>query len=364
MVNYLYRIAIFSVLLILYANVILGETEKYGIIKRSERWTAEESPYIISDDLLISDDARLVINPGVQILVGKPVSLKSEIKQQDHLDSFTVSIKVRGAFKCVGRMDNRITFSSQYTESNECQWYGIVINPRYEGDIEIAFTDIANACNGMTISKGSPIVRNCVFEFNNVGISCRSMVRPKIYNSNFIYNTTSGIHTQNANPEIFNCIIAFNRNNGVWSDEVSFINLKYNCIFGNPGGNLVGCNPELGIIKRVNKNKDSTDFAFNMVADPIFAGSAADSLAVETDVTLKTDKSRIKDTSLAKIIHDTLTDSSAIKKISRNYKRFTLSSYSPCINAGNPGKKFNDIDGSKNDIGIFGGQEFVDFNKK
>ncbi len=355
---------IFIITVLINSAAIWSATEKYGIISKNERWSAEHSPYIISDDILVTENARIVITPGVQVFIGKPLSFKSGINQKNHLDSFTVSIKIKGALKCVGRSDNRIVFSSQTKHSNQCQWYGIIINSIRDDEIEFAFCDIGNACNAISIEQGSPLIRNCILESNSVGIQCSNESYPRIFNSLLAYNSTTGIHIQKSNPIILNNIIVFNRGNGIWSDNFSRVTIEYNCIFGNTDGNLVGCNPELGCVKKRNKNKDSTDFAHNLFTDPIFAGSPADSLAVEQDVSLKTDKSRIKDTTVAKILYDTLSDSTATKWINRDYTRFSLSKYSPCINAGKPGKQFNDVDGSKNDMGIFGGQEFVDFTKK
>ena len=349
-------------LFIIHTNTF-GDTEKFGIITRNERWTAENSPYIISDDLLIAENARVTITPGVQILVGKPLSFEHGIEQFDNLDSFTVSIKVRGALKCVGRTDNRIIFSSQSGKLKQSQWYGIILDSKREDETEIAFCDIADACNALTINRGSHMIRNCIFEFNNVGICCKGESSSKIYNCIIAHNVTTGIRIQKANPSIVNNLIVFNSGNGLWSDNLSQVEIEYNCIFGNTDENFSGCNPELGIIKQVNKNKDSTDFAHNLYSNPVFAGSPADSTALEHDVTLQTDKSRVKDTTIAKIFQETLTDSSAIKWMAKNYTRYSLSKYSPCINAGNPKKQFKDMDGSRNDMGIFGGQEFVDFSK-
>ena len=347
----------------LFSTSTLCATEKFGIISKNERWTAENSPYIISDDILISENARVTITPGVQILVGKPISFKSGIEQIDHLDSFTISIKVKGALKCVGRSENRIIFSSQPGDLKRCQWYGIILDSERGDEIEVAFCDIGNACNALTVTKGSPLIRNCIFEQNNVGIFCSGKSTAKVYNCIIAHNLTTGIRIQKANPSIVNNIIAFNKGNGIWSDNLSHVDIEYNGISDNVDGNLQGCNPELGVIKRVNKNKDSTDFAHNIYINPIFAGSPADSEAVEKDVSLQTDKSRVKDTTIAKMFHDTLTDSTATKWIARDYKRYSLSKYSPCINAGNPKKQFKDMDGSRNDMGIFGGQEFVGFSK-
>ncbi len=347
----------------LLVSKVKAATEKYGTLSLNERWTAEESPYIITDDILVPQNGRLVINPGVQVLVGKPITFDHGIVQRNHLDSFTISIKVYGAMKCVGRLKNRISFSAQHPESMQCQWYGIIIESLYEGEVEFAYCDMANACNALTVIQGSPIIRNCIFEFNNIGILGVNNSQPMIINSNITYNATSGVRVESSNPTILNCIIAFNRGNGIWSDHMSSIILKHSCLFGNDAGDLIGCDPELGFVKKRNKNKDSTDGSFNLFVDPIFAGSAADSLAVEQDITLKSDKSKIKDTTIAKVIQTTLTDSTTYRKITQSYKRYQLSTYSPCIDAGMRDKKFNDMDGSKNDIGIYGGPEFIDLSK-
>ena len=338
---------------------LFSATDKSGIINKNECWSVENSPYIISDDLLIAENSRVIITPGVEILIGKPVSFMPGIPQIDRLDSFTVSIKVKGALKCVGRVDNRIILTSQYGT----QWYGIILNTERGNETEIAYTDISNACNAINVGKGSPLIRNCILGYNNVGIACTDESSPKIYNCIVANNFTAGILIKKANPSLVNNIIVYNKSNGIWSDNLSQVAIEYNCIFGNTDADLSGCNPELGINKKKNKNKDSTDFAHNLFVNPVFAGSRADSVAVEQDITLQTDKSRVLDTTLAKAFYETLTDSTAIKWISRNYKRYTLSKYSPCINAGKPGKQFNDMDGSRNDIGVFGGQDFVDFSK-
>jgi hypothetical protein len=161
-----------------------------------------------------------------------------------------------------------------------------------------------------------------------------------------------------------NSIIAFNTINGVWSDDVSLIKLEYNCFYGNTDGNLSECNPEFGILLKINKNKDSIDFADNIFKDPIFAGSCSDSSAVENDLSLATDKSRIKDTLLAKILHDTLNDAGAANAMNKFYKNYSLSPYSPCVNAGNPGKKFNDANSTRNDMGMYGGVNTNEESKK
>jgi parallel beta-helix repeat protein len=363
--NKIVLLIVLSLLCITTAPQVHAATEKFGIISKNERWTAENSPYLITDDLLITENARVVVTPGVQIIVGKPISFVSGIPQRDYSDSFSISIKIQGAMKCVGRTDNRIIFSTRLSSVKQGEWYGLVITSKRDDEIEFAFCDFNGAYNALIIEQGAPLIRNCIIEFNNVGIQCIGESRPFIINCNIIHNFTTGIFIQKSNPLIMNNIIVSNKINGIWSDKVSQTTIEYNCFFNNPDGNIKGSNPELGILKRYSKkSKDSTDFAYNLFKDPVFAGTQADSMAIEHDVSLPTDRSHMKDTTLAKLLHDTLTDSTAAKWISRNYTRYALSPYSPCINAGKPGKEYNDMDGSRNDMGILGGQEFVDFKNK
>lgn len=336
-------------------------TEKKGIISRNERWTMEESPYIISDDLLITPMARIVITPGVKILVGKPIAYVPGIPQEDNLDSFTISITIKGSFKCVGRLDNRITFSSLHADSQHCQWYGIILDNEMENEIEMAFVDVAEACNGITVKKGAPLLRNLLLEYNNTGFILKNGSAPKIYNSIISSNETSGIYIDKSNPSIFNNIIAYNRNIGIWSDGISKVIMENNCIFGNGDKNLYKIDPRYGLLTKKNSNKDSIDFAENIFMDPIFAGSPSDSSAIEKDLSLQTDKSRIKDTTIAKIVLKDLKDKQAITIREKNYDRYSLSRYSPCNHSGKKGKTFQNIDGSRNSMGIYGGQEFGDF---
>lgn len=353
------------ILILLGTFRLFSETAISGVIEHDERWTAENGPYVINDDLLITRDTRIAVSPGTEIIIGKPMSYDPRIPQIDNLDSFTVSIRVEGVLSCVGRADNRITFTSRRSDSSQCSWYGILLDNAITSASEIAFTDICGACNGLTVKKCSALIRNCVFENNNVGLICTENSAPKIYNCVIAHNLTTGIRVYKSNPVFYNNIIAFNRNNGLWSDGISHIVIEYNCIFGNEDGDLLGCDPELGVIKRANKNKDSTDYKYNLFVSPVFKGSVAESLSVEHDISRQTDKSRLKDTTLAKVFYDSLADSAAYayRRQTMAFRRYTLSRYSPCINAGNPKNIFTDDDNTPNDIGIWGGPEFFDAGK-
>jgi hypothetical protein len=350
------------ILLIILAafGFVNAETRVAGVISKDTKWMVENGPFILYGDVLVERGVRLSISPGTTVLCGPATVRNSSIPQLDRADSFSVALKIEGSLDCTGKREKRIVFRGGSNDEGNPAWYGIVFTRAPDNYVEMAFTDVSGAGNGLTAVECSPLLRNCVIERNNVGIRCLPKGNLRVYNCVIVNNYTCGVAMQASNPIFYNNIIAFNRNNGVWCDGVSRMTFKYNCVFGNADGNYLDCDPELGIpVKPDKKSRDTLDKYFNVCMNPVFAGSADDSLAVEKDLSLPTEKSRVTDTALAKILHKNLQDSLAIKKRKATYARYSLSRYSPCINKGNPAKEFNDADGSRNDIGMYGGPEYL-----
>ncbi len=346
--------------LVILCGVLCAETRVAGIISQDTKWMVENGPFIMYGDVVVERNARLFISPGTTVLCGPATVRNSSIHQLDHADSFSVALKIEGSLDCTGKREKRIVFRGGSVGEGNSAWYGIVFIKVPDNFCEMAFTDISGASNGITAVDCAPLIRNCIVERNNIGVRCFSKGNVLVYNCIIANNYTSGVTMESANPTFYNNIIAFNRNNGVWCDGVSRMTFKYNCVFGNADGNYLDCDPELGVaVKPDKKQRDTLDKYQNVCMNPVFAGSPDDSLAVEKDLSLPTEKSRVADTALAKILHKTLEDSLAIKKRRAPYARYSLSRYSPCINKGNPAKEFNDANGSRNDIGLYGGPEYL-----
>jgi hypothetical protein len=341
----------------------VGESLVGGIIKKDTRWTADQGPYIITQDVFVTRRAHLAIGPGTVILIGKTMYRDRMIPQIDALDSTTIAITIEGGLDCVGRADKRISFVPQSGEVQGPRWYGIVFRKTPDNYAECAYTDISGAYNAVSIYNCAPVIHHCRIDFNNAGIVCGERGNAKVFNCVIVYNFSAGIKVSSANPVFQNNIIAFNRNNGVWCDGASRTTFEYNCVFGNPDGDLLDCDPELSVLKKKNDRKDSTDYKNNIYKNPIFAGSESDSVAVERDVTLPTDRSRIKDTTLARVLHPALRDSLAAKKRSAQYMLYSLSRYSPCIHAGSPSSDFKNGDGTRCDMGLYGGSRYAPTRK-
>jgi Right handed beta helix region len=339
------------------ASPLNAETKVWGIISKDTKWTLDGSPYRVIGDILVKRNARLSIFPGVKILCSATSLKDTSIAQYDHLDSFSVAIKVEGCIECVGKKDKRIIFAPASGDA-ACSWYGIILNKASDQYTDIAFTDISGAFNGITAIDCSPLVRNCVVDRNNVGVNCLSKGNARVYNCVITENFTTGVKLLSANPTFFNNIIVFNKNNGLWCDGISRVTFQFNCVWGNADGNFLECDPELGVAVK-GSGKIPVDENHNIISNPVFAGSEYDSAAVEKDLTLATDRSRIADTALARMLYKSLADSLAAKQRKGRYPRFWLSKYSPCINTGNPAREFKDLDGTRSDMGIYGGPEYL-----
>jgi hypothetical protein len=328
-----------------------------GVLDRDTRWNATEGPYILESDIVVPKYRRLIIAPGTKIII----SSRHQDTLSDQIDEFDkakISIKVRGILNCVGRRSDRIVISSENKPSGEnYDWYGIVFDNAQDGGNEIICTDITGAYIGISAVGCSPVVRGCVIENNHIGISCQNPGNASITNSIISCNFLCGVRVNDANPQIISCIITGNKNNGIWCDGKSKVTLSYNCFWKNADGNILECDPEFGVKVKKNDRGDSIDVVNNIFSSPVFAGSADDSIAAEKDLSNPTDSTNVKNSVIAGIIHS-FQKSQPRPRPETISERYSLSKYSPCIDAGSPDGKFKDIDETRNDMGIYGGPDF------
>lgn len=348
-------------LLSLSTEISYCAAEEYvgGHIRKDTRWNAEDGPFIVERDIIVDKGVRLTITPGAKIIFKKP-KVFDTTAQYDSEDSLLASIKVLGSLNCIGKSGKWISFRPYHPKSNMYGWYGIIFDNAMADFTEIAFTDIANAYRGITIKECAPVIRNALINYNHIGIYCSNNGNAKIYNCNITQNLVSGIQITEANPHIANCIIFNNRNNGILCDGVSKIKFEYNCMFNNLDGNFLDCDPQLGFLPKKSTTKIVSDFAKNIYTDALFAGSTGDSIAREQDLGVPTRKSKIIDTALANIYYsdqDTMEHSEKSENIPK--RKYELSEYSPCKESGLPGAEFKDSDGTRNDMGIWGGPDLL-----
>lgn len=336
-----------------------GEQRVSGIIDGETRWKAEDGPYIVEGDLLVKRMANLVITAGAKIIIAGGAKTTFLTRPFDSADSTLLSIRVQGSISCVGRRSAPIVFTPDTTKLADYSWRGIILDGADSRYTEISFAEISGAVTAITVKNSSPLLRNNALENSNIGIHCVEGGKPKIYNNLISGCFTAGIKVEASNPQIVNNIIAFNNNVGVWGDDKSKIAVNYNCVFGNTDRNFLDCDPNLGKRTRAVKNRDSTDAHGNIVTDPIFEGSAAEAKAIEIDLLLRTDSTKVEN---KKILYmprldfrkPTLKEATLMGSETRQ-----LSKYSPCINAGDPSGAFKNVDGTRNTMGPKGGPDFM-----
>ncbi|MBN1308904.1 MAG: right-handed parallel beta-helix repeat-containing protein [Chitinispirillaceae bacterium] len=329
-----------------------------GVLTRNTRWNAEEGPFYLTSDLLVAKNVRLTITAGTRVVVGACAGKDTAIRQYDDVDSRTVSIKIHGTLICCGKGEKRIIFAPDSSCTASPAWYGIIFHKADEQFTEITYADITGAYCGISVIRCSPTIRNAVIEHNHIGILCSDNASARVYNCVIMSNNAAGLRVVEANPCFMNNIISFNRNIGLWCDGLSKVTCAFNCISGNGDGDFFECDPELGLPVKKNKRGDSVDIFNNLRFDPIFSGSIADSTARRQDISLPTEKHLIRDTAIAAVLQSGREETKDVRNPSLG-GRYRLSQYSPCIDAGNPSGPFKDRDGSRNDMGIWGGPEVI-----
>jgi hypothetical protein len=324
-------------------GVCFAETIVSGRITENTWWSASNNPYIIINDIVIEPQARLVIEPGVEVLVERPTRIPPEIEQIDNLDSFTVSIRVHGILHAVGTPLNPIIFRGRNVgENTYTHWYGIIIDSEKSRETTIAYATVSSAATGIRVtSRGVPLIRNTLFEFNNIGLRIERRSAARVVHCVFAKNYLAGIRVYDSNPFIYNSIIVNNDMIGLWGDKHAEIAFRNNLVFEN-GRNFLDTDPLFGRNSRVNANGDSTDFAGNLVTDPIFVETLQEEAAQNSGRTARRPASQN--------ILDQIKD-----------RRYFLSPYSPCVDAGVSDRIFREIDGSLPDLGIWGGAEVIRF---
>nr|MBC8205009.1 right-handed parallel beta-helix repeat-containing protein [FCB group bacterium] len=122
--------------------------------------------------------------------------------------------------------------------------------------------------------SSSPVIINNIF-YGCYGISTLDGL-PSVFNNTF-YECGGGIRIYSESLySVMNNIIAqcldFGVENYWYATPPETLNIKYNNVWGNLGGDFVGCPDYLGVPVMVNANGDSCDIFFNISEDPLFIG--------------------------------------------------------------------------------------------
>ena len=132
---------------------IFGQTYFQGGIYNDTEWLLENSPYIITGDVVLFPGKTLTIQPGVHV----------------KFDGYYF-LEIRGTLVAVGNESNRIVFTSNKTNPNKDDWYGIKTKNNQGASANFEYCDFSFAKTVNDVDccfEGGPIdFRNCKFSNN------------------------------------------------------------------------------------------------------------------------------------------------------------------------------------------------------
>lgn len=145
-----------------------------GLITQDTVWTLVDSPFVISNEIVICEGATLTIEPEVEVRFGG-----------------RFSITVEGRLVAEGTSDKMIKFTSNGLQPEAGNWGAIRFNSTK--DSSLVFCIIEYGANGTLVENGSVQIQNSVIQFNLNGITVLGG-SVTIGNSLVANNTLNGIY--------------------------------------------------------------------------------------------------------------------------------------------------------------------------
>ena len=315
------------------------------------RWTAEFSPYIITDDIEIPVSGTLHIEKGVTLSIGQGLN-----------------IVVNGILIAEGEKDHEIIFSSEET------WRGLNFQFSQQTSylkyviVEKA-TNTAIRVNLANIEIENSIIRNNTSANSGAAIHLQSSPSSHILNTyivnNHSTNNAGAINITGSTVNIENALIVNNTGRTSIISVLSSSNTNItNCtIYNNhtttaPGGTIFNSN---SIANLTNSIIDGTQAVFNLNATTNATYSRIIGVIGDGNIT---------DEPLFRNVPD-----GRGHEFETSFSDWVLMTDSPCIDAGNPADMYFDIEDPnnlgfakypsrgtlRNDMGVYGGQGGNDF---
>ncbi|MBU0981799.1 peptidoglycan DD-metalloendopeptidase family protein [Patescibacteria group bacterium] len=173
---------------------------------------------------------------------------------------------------------------------------------------------------GIYISGASPEIRHCVVTANDMyGMTVRDSAAPVVMNTIISQNAFRGVYVQySAEPEFVNVVVASNGSSGMSVYNDSVVTLVSSIVYGNRDYGVYVQDAQGTLVSSYN------DVWGNGLGD--FAGASSASAS----------------------------DFSSDPSFS-DLSWYRLTGGSVCVDSGDPAAAFNDVDGSRNDVGAYGG---------
>jgi len=192
------------------------------VLKVDTIWSKDQSPIILTKNVIVKKDVRLTIEPGVEIKA----------------DPRTMII-VKGNLNADGTADEPITFSRNQEDG---KWDGIqFMKGSFDYDSEevirghgcsLDYVIMQGTDTAVTCVKSSPNITNSLFKNNNTGVSARDDSHPLIKNNKFLDNVTAIYCYNSSSPLITDNTIIGEEGRGIRVETYSNPKIMSNLIFG------------------------------------------------------------------------------------------------------------------------------------
>ena len=220
------KIILKVILSILFYNTLNAQTSVSGGIFSDTVWKLENSPYVVTDDVIVFTNVKLTIEPGVVV----------------EFDN-TKEMEIRGGnLQAIGTNINKIIFKPSSQNPSVGIWKGLRFVNRSSLDnsklefVEISYADIAIDTKETQVFNVDPIwsISNSKFYNNDIAIDLDSTEENNFYNCAF-ENNRIAINSLNYS-EVLNCIF---ENNVTGIGNVFDTLIKDNIFRDNTGTALV-----------------------------------------------------------------------------------------------------------------------------
>jgi len=217
-------VTLFVVLSLSVSQLKADIIEVGGIVATDQHWTSGNT-YIVTQDLIVTNNLNLIIDAGVIVKVefGRGITIEN------------ANIEVNG------ELNDTVYFSPNYTfPGSTWYWKGIEIkNITQENDVRIEYTSIykAEIAIGIENSTGINIRNSYIFNSRNYGVqlmgtSSSKVKNCRITNSSVGIEISAAVFESSANNIISNCILS-NKNFNIYILREAGGTIKNNSISKN-----------------------------------------------------------------------------------------------------------------------------------
>ncbi|MEM2972202.1 MAG: PKD domain-containing protein [Candidatus Bathyarchaeia archaeon] len=194
---------------------VVKATYVEGFITQDTVWTLVDSPFVVSNDLTILEDATLTIEPGVEVRFG---------------GSF--SITVEGRLVAEGLQHKPIKFTSNRLQPESGSWVTIKFNSAQQSSL--LFCVVEYGTNGISVEGGSLNIQNSTVQCNSESGIMVLSGNVAVKDSAIVNNTKSGIFIAGGQVNCTKNVIGYNGDGiTLTGDLTSQINISYNEIMFN-----------------------------------------------------------------------------------------------------------------------------------